>query len=123
MKNKNNGFDYLSTYDSIHHFLKETEERIFRFWVYKRMFTPYEQDRMFKDADEYVNTTARIGIIREAVVLPDGDVLLGLAEIYCDVAELCELLEEETRHLTYYKLSEIRLGYYPHDVKEYNYGT
>lgn len=40
--------------------------------------------------------------------------------IQCDVADASLLFGG---HLEYYRLSELRLEYYPSDVKEYNYGT
>lgn len=121
-RNTNEGFDhfdYLTVYDNFWEFLRNTEERIFRFWVYKRMFTPLEQEKKYMDETQYEDTHATVGIIREAIVLPDGDLLLGFAIITDDVADTTD----EYRHLDYYKLSEIRLAHYPRDFKEYNYGT
>lgn len=118
--NTNNGFDNLSIYDNIRKFFQETEERIYRFWVYRRVFTPLEQEKKYMDQSQYEETHARFGIIREMIPLPDGDVLLGFAELFDDIAELSN---EETQSLGYYKLSEIRLAYYPNDVREFNYGT
>lgn len=103
-RNKNNGFDYLSVYDNFYSFFKETEERIFRF-------------RLINDPSQQ---QTKAGIIREAIPLGSGDILLGFAMIQCDVADASLLFGG---HLEYYRLSELRLEYYPSDVKEYNYGT
>lgn len=102
-RNKNNGFDYLSCYTSFSSFIRNTEERIFRF-------------RLINDVRQQI----KVGIIREAIPLGAGDVLLGVAMIQCDVADASLLFGG---HLEYYRLSELRLEYYPNDVKEYNYGT
>lgn len=119
-RNTNSGFDYLSVYDDIWKFFQATEERIFRFWVYRRLFTPLEQEKKYMDQSQYEETHAHFGIVREVIPLPDGDVLLGFAQLYDDFADLSN---EESQSLEYYRLSEIRLAYYLNDVREFNYGT
>jgi len=47
--------------------------------------------------------------------LPDGDVLLGIAEIYEDIHDLTK----HTRSLEYFRLSELRIMYCPEDDAEY----
>lgn len=44
----------MGTVDS---FLDFTHNKVVRLWKYKRMFTPYEQDRKFVDQSEYVDDT------------------------------------------------------------------
>lgn len=86
-------------------------ERIMRIAPYRRMFTPYEQDKKFKDESEidYLQTV----VIKEVINLPNGDFLLGvcvaddgLGEIYDD-------------NIEYYKLSEVRLSYCKKDNERY----
>lgn len=108
-------FDTLRLYESMQHFFQNNPNRIYRFWVYKRLFTPYENERKFMDETAFESNTASNGIVRELIPLPDGDVLLGIAEI---IDEADELLDKY-RHLSYYKLSEIRLSYYPSSEEEF----
>ena len=88
------------------------EDRIFQMLVFKKMFTPYEQDKKFKDETVYTDRMQDIKI-REVIQL-ENDIMLGV-QIICDIDDL----DEENRRLEYYLLSEIRLGYNPAVEKEY----
>lgn len=70
--------------------------------VYKRMFTPYENEKKFMDESIYEESfNAKLV---ESVSLGNGDYLLGFRRIFdfdCD-AEVADFID-------YYKLSEIRL--------------
>ena len=76
------------------------EERVFRMWVFKKMFTPYEQDEKFLDESVYVDDTCKFVMIKELIELPDGDLLIGFQDA-----------DSDNLYLEYYKLSEIRLDY------------
>lgn len=92
------------------------QERIFRLWKYKRMFTPYEQEKQFCDESQYESSQASFIIIKEVIELPDKDVLIGYQELfqYSD-------LEIDNPYIYYVKLSEIVLNYNPEDMKEENW--
>lgn len=77
---------------------------IVRIWVYKRMFTPYEQSEKFTDQSEYEDTYAQCGII-ESVVNLGYDWLIGL--------RVCDDDGKEYPMVEYYRLSEIRM-----DIKD-----
>lgn len=83
--------------------------------MYKRIFTPLEQEQKYIDQGEYEDYHAKLGIIREAIVLPDYDLLLGF---YIPGTETADE-EDEFKHLDYYKLSEIRMEYRPVDMEEF----
>ena len=96
--------------------LIDNDGRVFRFWVFKKMFTPYEQQAAFVDESVYEDTHCSFGVIDEAVDL-DGDWLLGL-----------RIVDEETvgedelsfwPGVNYYRLSEIRLSYFEADQPGY----
>ena len=94
--------------------LSDIGYRVFRYWVYKRMFTPLEQEQKYMDQCEFEDSYCKEGIIRECVELPDGDFLLGFQNVpddddYNDDVEL---------YIEYYKLSEIRLAYHPTNREE-----
>ena len=91
-------------------FLGDVRGRIFRYWVYRRMFTPHEQDEKYIDETCYEDTLANLGVIRECVQLPDGDLLLGFQAVSDTGAP-----EDWPQYIAYYKRSEIRLEYWPSD--------
>ena len=87
--------------------LLDNEGRIYRFTVYRRMFTPQEQAAQYSDETHYENGGAyQFGIIEEAVELGNGEWLLGIREIYDST--VCEII-------SYYRLSEIRLYCFDND--------
>ena len=77
-----------------------SEERVFRMWVFKKMFTPYEQDEKFSDESVYEDDVCKFVMIKELIELPDGDLLIGFQDA-----------DSDNLYLEYYKLSEIRLDY------------
>ena len=93
------------SWGDIHTWLSDVgEERVFRLWVFKKMFTPYEQYEKFLDESIYVDDECKFVMIKELIELPDGDLLIGFQEA-----------DSDNLYLEYYKLSEIRLDYYQND--------
>ena len=115
MKPINQEMSETAAYGSFFEFLEKNKDRLFRFWVYKRIFTPLEQEQKYMDQGEFEDYHAHTGIIREAIILPDNDLLLGFYIISDTTADEVD----EYRHLQYYKLSEIRMEYRPVDMEEY----
>ena len=115
MKPINQEMNETAVYGDFFSFLERNKDRLFRFWVYKRMFTPLEQEMMYTDQDVYEDYHANTGIIKEAIVLPDNDLLLGFYIITDTTADEIDA----QRQLQYYKLSEIRMEYRPVDMEEY----
>ena len=94
------------SWGDIHTWLSDVgEERVFRMWVFKKMFTPYEQDEKFSDESVYVDDTCKFVMIKEIIELADGDYLIGFQDADSDI-----------EYLEYLKLSEIRLDYNPNDI-------
>lgn len=92
--------------------LLDNEGRIFRFNVYRRMFTPREQAAQYFDETCFEDGgTYQFGIIEEAVELGQGEWLLGIREI-CDDT-LCKVV-------SYYRLSELRLHCFDGDQEMLN---
>lgn len=91
----------------------DNPDRIYRYWVYKRMFTPYEQEEKFMDESQFVASTCSFGCIREAIELPDGDILLGFVdpEDYDTDRDL---------YIAYHKLSDINLAFSPSDKEMFD---
>lgn len=92
--------------------LLDNDGRIYRYWVYKRMFTPEEQDAKWSDQSVFEDEECNYGIIEEAVELPDGDILLGFR--YPTESED----SYSAGYIDYYKLSEIALAYSPRDAED-----
>ncbi len=91
-------------------FLLDNSDRIFRFLVYKRNYTPYEIEQKWRDQSEFTDTFYSYGKIEEAIELPNKDVLLGIRLVYD--GELIDRLE-------YFNLSEIKLYFSEEDsIKE-----
>lgn len=84
-------------------------DRLYRYWVIKKMFTPLEQEEKWTDQSIYEDEQCSEGYIREAVELPDGDILLGF-----------EPPDMAGQYIDYYKLSEINLAWSKHGQNEWN---
>lgn len=85
--------------------LLDNEDRVYGFFVYKRMFTPYEQEQKFTDESQFEDIHFTYGRIREAVNLGHGEWLLGFQTIVDD-----DLPAES--NLDYHRLSDIQLYTY-----------
>ena len=107
-------FTALTVYDDFKQFFEQNPDRIYRYWVYRRMFTPYEQKQAYMDESFFEQSQALFGVVREVVTLPNGDLLLGIADIAEDASEL----SAENRQMTYHRLSDLQLMYMPLDAQE-----
>lgn len=102
----------MQFYQSFPDFLQANENTVFRFWVYRRMFTPYEQQNAFSDESVFEDVHAETGVIRQCIPLGENDFLLGFQLTFG------EEINEQYSNLQFYKLSEIRLSYYRDDQME-----
>lgn len=89
----------------------DNSDRIYRFVVYKKLFTPYEQDKKFSDESQFEDNYFRFGFIEEAIELGHGEWLLGFREVIED--EVCN-------YISYFKLSDIQLSYFEQDQNMLN---
>jgi hypothetical protein len=89
------------------------EDRICQMLVFKKMFTPYEQEQKFRDESVYVNDCYDDVKIREVVQLQD-DLLIGV-QFITDTDDL----DDDNYRIQYYKLSDIELAYNPITESEY----
>lgn len=87
--------------------LRDFGDRIYRYVVYKKLFTPYEQQRAFVDESQFEDSRYTLCKIEEAVELGNGDWLLGLRTIGED-GEVFSIVE-------YHKLSDIKLALFDGD--------
>ena len=88
--------------------LDESDTRIFRYLVYKKVYTPLEQERKYIDESEFEDggmyTMAKI---EEAIDMGNGNWMLGMREIYEDGSI--------AHNLKYVMLNEIRLWLFDDD--------
>lgn len=82
-------------------------DRVYRYLVYKKMFTPYEEKNAFSDESVYEDTYYTTCTIEEAIDLGNGEWLLGLHTVDDD-RKPCGIIH-------YYKLSEIQLSLFDDD--------
>lgn len=85
--------------------LEKNEDTVFSFWVYRRGYTPYEQDQKFMDESQFEDSTADTARITEIVRLGEDKYMVGLRIVYVEDGE-----EEDFGMTEYYMLDEIRLA-------------
>lgn len=88
--------------------LLDEGDELYRFLVYKRLFTPYEQEHAFMDESVYEDVHYSLCRIEQAIDLGGGEWLLGLRQVDEDSGEDYGMVE-------YYRLSEIRLARFDKD--------
>lgn len=101
-------------YENFADFLHENPNRIYRYWIYRHGYTPYEQKQCFSDESLFEETRGCYGVLREVIPLSGGNVLLGFAEFAEDTSEIVS----GDRAIAYYRLSDLRLVYMPIDADE-----
>lgn len=86
--------------------ISDNSDRIYGFLVYKKIYTPYEQEQKFEDESQFENEQLTFCKIKEAVDLGSGDWLLGLQLLFKDDPN------EDANNLDYHRLSDIQLCSY-----------
>ncbi len=88
--------------------LLDESERIYRYLVYKKVWTPLEMDKKYSDESEYENGGLyTLCLIEEAIEMSPGIWMLGLREIYEDGVI--------SKNIKYYPLNDIRLTCFDED--------
>lgn len=97
-------------YNSFNEYLRSMpEDTIFRIWVRKSIFTPFEQENRFEDQSVYENDVCYYVTIKDVITLPDGDLLLAV----------CDCALNNDKYIDYYKLSKISLAKSKSDMEEF----
>lgn len=100
---------------SVPDFLETHQDDIFSFWVYRKVYTPYEQQNAFMDESVFEDTHANFGFVVECASLQNGDFLLG----FKTVADPDERdAQKYNGPVEYYRLSEIRMSLYQPTTEE-----
>lgn len=92
--------------------------RTFSMLEYRRPgdWTPLEASKKYIDQTHYRSDSYKLIRIKEAIKLPDGDILVG----YIDVTDDFEDFDESKAWIDYRKLSEIELAWNPEDDEPYD---
>ena len=93
-------------------------ERTFRMLEYRRVgdWTPLEMEKKWMDQSQYKDNHYTLIRIKEAIELPDGDILIG----YIDVtdSEWDGDFDEDKAVINYRKLSQLEICWFPEDDVE-----
>lgn len=98
-------------------FILDNSNKIFRYYKYKRVWTPFELDKKYSDESIFENGGyAEFVYIRQAIELPDGDILLKM-EVTNNPDDdiLYQDKDEDDILFKYEKLSDIVLEEYVGD--------
>lgn len=97
-------------------FIVDNQDKIFRYYKYKRVWTPFELDKKYSDESIFENGEyAEFVYIRQAIELPDEDVLLKLEITHSPEDDILYQDEDNDRIYKYEKLSDIVLEEYSAD--------
>ena len=86
-------------------FIKKHKNEIFRYWLRKRMWTPYEMELKDPEQTEYEMLECDYGYLVEAIDL-GYDWLIGISG------------ELDKSYISYYKLSELELALCQNDQND-----
>lgn len=70
---------------TLNEWIEKYKDTVFRILEYKKVWTPYEMEEKFIDASEYKDNHYTHVKIREAVTLPNGEVMLKLMDVSDDL--------------------------------------
>lgn len=97
-------------------FILDNMNKIFRYYKYVRVWTPFELDKKYSDESIFENGGyAEFCYIRQAIELPDGDVLLKLEITHSPEDDILYQDDVNDRIYKYEKLSDIVLEEYSSD--------
>lgn len=90
------------------------EDTIFRLWVYKKIFTPYEQENKFSDESIYEDSTAKLVHLVGCIEMPNSEEsILKFKDLDDDY--------RPTGTYYYYKFSQILLEEVDIDQKNFEF--
>lgn len=97
-------------------FLYSAKNRVFRMWEFRRIgdWTPLELESKYMDQSQYKSDYCQLVSIKEAIELPDKDILLGLRFLYEG-----DDIHDAHYGIEYRRLSQIQLSYYPEDTEAF----
>lgn len=99
-------------------YIKSNPDQIYRFLIYRRMFTPYEMENKFIDDDEFIDSHYRFCKITN--IFPVGDDFILELDLYSndysyDADGDCFECLSRDEHKMFKRLSEIELEIFDFD--------
>jgi len=104
----------MNIYGDLETFLLDNEDRIYRYWVKKQIFTPREMENKYIDQPVYIDDNATSALIVEVIPLPNGNILIGFQDLYDESS-----LSQEHPYISYHQLNEIQLDYWECDREKF----
>ena len=95
----------------------DNSDRIFGFLVYKKLFTPYEQEEKFIDESQFEDDHYTCARIHEAIDLGHGEWLIGFQIVDDDQDEDADV------QIEYHRTSDIRLFSFDWMQRKFNDNT
>lgn len=91
------------------------DERLFRVWKYKKVFTPYEMDKKFVDESPYEDDVCMYAWLDEVVEFENKRIMFGFRD--ATSAAMFEYGELEFEpNIVYMMDGEFSMEYYPGDL-------
>lgn len=101
----------MTRYKNMESWMLTNRDKTFRYLVYKKVYTPHEQQKAYMDESEYENGGYYSKCKIEEAIDLGGDWLLGMRILEDD--------NEKTGILHYVRLNEIRLSCFENDQEGY----
>ena len=96
----------MQFYDSLKLFFEQNEDKIFRYWVFRK-WPAYEEE--YDPGNEFVDEVCDYGKIVDVIKLSDYDYLVGIQPAECS---------SDHAYVEYYKFDELRFAYSNTDQNE-----
>lgn len=93
-------------FSSFPDFLDAHEDDLFCFWVYRRGYTPYEQQQAFSDESQYEDAHGTVCRVVECISLGNGRFMIGVMACIDEDADDMQFATS----IDYYNLDEIRIS-------------
>ena len=98
-------------YESVNDWVNENADKVFRYNIYRKVYTPYEQEKKYIDESMYENDSYEYAFIEDIIELKD-DFLIGFRSTLPD-------FQWKKYDKIYCRLSEVRISYDEHDQIDY----
>lgn len=86
-------------------FLETHSDDLFCFWVYRKSYTPYEQERAFIDESQFEDIHGTMCRVVECIAVSNGNYMIGVQ--VCIGEDIEDPIFDD--NIEYYSLNEIRL--------------
>lgn len=99
----------MKIYSDFSGWAEKYKNQTFRMWIYKKAWTPWEEKNCKELDTPYVQDTCDFVILREIVMLPNGEIMIGYT------LDEGDEVTDEYNYVSYVMLSDIELSWYKGD--------